>query len=83
MTNSGTVDARHLENVTDRREQIARWAHYGPTDADESWSREQNRIVDSQLQSANALAANGNTDPVRFVRAPERLRDRSKCPSND
>ncbi|ELY64659.1 hypothetical protein C489_16694, partial [Natrinema versiforme JCM 10478] len=39
-------------------------------------SRQQNRLIDSQLQSANEMAAAGDTDPVQFAAARDRLRDR-------
>ena len=54
---------------------IKRWAEYVRTHDDEEWSRQQNRLIDSQLQSANELAAAGETDPVRFAAARDRLRD--------
>ena len=55
---------------------IKRWAEYVRTHDDREWSRQQNRLIDSQLQSANEMAAEGDTDPVRFAAAKDRLRDR-------
>ncbi|ELZ39198.1 hypothetical protein C463_17303 [Halorubrum californiense DSM 19288] len=55
---------------------IKQWAEYVRTHDDGEWSRQQNRLIDSQLQSANEMAAAGDTDPVRFAAARDRLRDR-------
>ena len=55
---------------------IKRWAEYVRTHDDSEWSRQQNRLIDSQLQSANEMAAADETDPVRFAAARDRLRDR-------
>ncbi|CDK39180.1 uncharacterized protein BN903_163 [Halorubrum sp. AJ67] len=55
---------------------IKQWAEYVRTHDDREWSRQQNRLIDSQLQSANEMAAAGDTDPVRFAAARDRLRDR-------
>lgn len=78
MTNSKTFDERQSENVDRRRAAIKRWAEYVRTHDDAEWSRQQNKLIDSQLQSANELAANGDTDPVEFAKARDRLRDREE-----
>jgi len=55
---------------------IKRWSEYVQTHDDSEWSRQQNRLINSQLQSANDMAAAGDTDPVAFAAARDRLRDR-------
>jgi hypothetical protein len=55
---------------------IKRWAEYVRTHDDEERSRQQNKLIDSQLQSANEMAREGDTDPVAFAKAREqRQRD--------
>ncbi len=67
MTNSKTPD------VEERRTFIKQWAEYVRTHDDEEWSRQQKIVVDSQLKSARELAANGDTDPVEFVRKRDEI----------
>ena len=55
---------------------IKQWAECVRTHDDEEWSRQQNRLIDSQLQSANELAAAGDTDPGQSAAARDRLHDR-------
>ena len=76
MLNSQEFEDDHRKNTEQRREMIKRWAAYVRTHDDSEWSRQQNRLIDSQLQSANDMAAAGDTDPVRFAAARDRLRDR-------
>ncbi|MUW13461.1 hypothetical protein GJ633_01465 [Halorubrum sp. CBA1125] len=76
MLNSQEFEDNHRRNTEQRREMIKRWAEYVRTHDDREWSRQQNRLIDSQLQSANDMAAAGDTDPVRFAAARDRLRDR-------
>lgn len=76
MLNSQEFEADQRRNTDQRRAMIKRWAEYVRTHDDEEWSRQQNRLIDAQLQSANAAAAAGETDPVRFAAARDRLRDR-------
>jgi len=76
MLNSQEFEADQRRNTEQRRAMIKRWAEYVQTHDDEEWSRQQNCLIDSQLQSANDLAAAGDTDPVRFAAARDRLRDR-------
>ena len=76
MLNSKAFEDDHQWNTEQRRAMIKRWAEYVRTHDDEEWSRQQNRLIDSQLQSANDMAAAGDTDPVRFAAARDRLRDR-------
>lgn len=74
--NSDKFEDAHRRNREQRRAMIKRWAEYVRSHDDEEWSRQQNRLIDSQLQSANELAAAGETDPVRFTAVQDRLRDR-------
>ncbi|RLM76616.1 hypothetical protein DVK05_16420 [Halorubrum sp. Atlit-8R] len=76
MLNSQELKDDHRRNTEQRRAMIKRWAEYVRTHDDSEWSRQQNRLIDSQLQSANEMAAAGETDPVRFTAARDRLRDR-------
>jgi hypothetical protein len=76
MLNSNEFEDDHRRNTEQRRVMIKRWAEYVRTHDDEEWSRQQNRLIDSQLQSANDMAAAGDTDPVRFAAARDRLHDR-------
>ena len=76
MLNSEEFENDHRRNTEQRRAMIKRWAEYVRTHDDEEWSRQQNRLIDSQLQSANDMAAAGDTDPVRFAAARDRLRNR-------
>jgi len=76
MLNSKAFEDDHRRNTEQRRAMIKQWAEYVRTHDDSEWSRQQNRLIDSQLQSANEMAAAGDTDPVRFAAARDRLRDR-------
>jgi hypothetical protein len=76
MLNSKQFEDDQRRNTEQRREMIKRWAEYVRTHDDSEWSRQQNRLIDSQLQSANEMAAADDTDPVRFVAARDRLRER-------
>lgn len=76
MPNSQEFEDDQRRNTEQRRAMIKRWAEYVRTHDDREWSRQQNRLIDSQLQSANEMAAEGDTDPVRFAAAKDRLRDR-------
>jgi hypothetical protein len=76
MLNSKQFNDDQRRNTEQRREMIKRWAEYVRTHDDSEWSRQQNRLIDSQLQSANEMAAADDTDPVRFVAARDRLRER-------
>lgn len=74
--NSDECEDTHRRNTEQRRAMIKRWAGYVRSHDDEEWSPQQNRLIDSQLQSANELAAAGETDPVRFTAVRDQLRDR-------
>ncbi|MCU4744167.1 hypothetical protein [Natronoglomus mannanivorans] len=76
MLNSNERDESQRENIEQRRAFIKQWAEYVRTHDDVEWSRQQNKLINSQLRSANAAAEQGDTDPVRFLEATDRLRDR-------
>ena len=76
MLNSQAFEDDHRRNTEQRRAGIKRWVEYVRTHDDREWSRQQNHLIDSQLQSANDMAAAGDTDPVRFAATRDRLRDR-------
>ncbi|WP_138007463.1 hypothetical protein [Halalkalirubrum salinum] len=76
MLNSQEFEDKKRQNTEQRRAMIKRWAEYVRTHDDREWSRQQNRLIDSQLQSANDMAATDDTDPVRFAAARDRLRNR-------
>jgi hypothetical protein len=75
MLNSQKFEDDQRKNTEQRRAMIKQWAEYVRTHKDSEWSRQQNRLIDSQLQSANEMAAAGDTDPVQFAAARDRLRD--------
>jgi acyl-CoA reductase-like NAD-dependent aldehyde dehydrogenase len=72
MLNSKEFEEGQRRNVEQRRAFIKRWAKYVRTHDDEGWSRQQNTLIDSQLQAANELAEQGETDPVRFAELKDR-----------
>ena len=76
MLNSKEFNDDQRRNTERRRSMIKQWAEYVRTHDDKEWSRQQNRLINAQLQSANDMAAAGDTDPVRFAAARDRLRDR-------
>ena len=76
MVNSEQFEDAQRRNAAQRRAMIKRWAEYVRSHDDKEWSRQQNRLIDSQLQSANELAAASETDPVRFTAVRDRLRNR-------
>jgi len=69
MLNSEEFERSQRQNVEERRAFIKRWAEYVRTHDDEEWSRQQNTLIDSQLQTANEMAQRSDTDPVAFVKA--------------
>lgn len=76
MLNSKEFEESQRRNRDERRAMIKRWAEYVRTHDDTEWSHQQNKLINSQLQSANEMAATGDTDPVRFAKARDRLRER-------
>ena len=77
MVNSKEFEESQQRNVEQRREFIKYWAEYVRTHDDEEWSRQQNTLIDSQIETANDLAESGETDPVRFAKLKDRLREQS------
>ena len=75
MLNSSEFEQSQQENVERRRASIKRWAAYVRTHDDEEWSRQQNKVIDPQLETANELARSGETDPVAFVNVRDHRRD--------
>lgn len=73
MLNSKEYDRSRRASIEDRRASIKQWAAYVRSHDDDVWSRQQNELIDSQLQSANELARSGDTDPITFIRARESL----------
>jgi len=71
MLNSKQFEDDQRRNTEQRCEMIKRWAEYVRTHDDSEWSRQQNRLIDSQLQSANEMAATDDTDPVFGLRPRE------------
>ncbi len=74
MLSSDEFEDNHRRNIEQRRAFIKRWAEYVRTHDDAEWSRQQNTLINSQLKSANELASDGQTDPVRFTEARDRRR---------
>lgn len=74
MTNSKPSETDRDRAAEDRLAAVQRWAEYVRTHDDAEWSRQQNTLIDSQLQSANELAAAGETDPVEFFERRDRRR---------
>ena len=74
MLNSDEFERSQRQNAEERRAFIKRWAEYVRTHDDEEWSRPQNTLIDSQLETANEMARRGDTDPVGFVEARDRHR---------
>lgn len=76
ILSSDEFERSQRQNVQERRAFIKRWAEYVRTHDDEEWSRQQNKLIGSQLQSANEMAWEGDTDPVAFAKArDQRQRD--------
>lgn len=73
MLNSEEFEESQRRNTERRRTTIKQWAEFVRTHDDEEWSRQQNKLINSQLQSANDLAEKGDTDPVEFAKARDRL----------
>jgi len=69
MLSSDDFERSKRQSIQERRAFIKRWVEYVRTHEDEEWSRQQNKLIDSQLQSANEVARNGDTDPVAFAEA--------------
>ena len=76
MQHSNDSEATRQQTTKHRRAMIKQWAAYVRTHDDRDWSRQQNRLIDSQIQTANAMADSGATDPVRFSVVRDQLTDR-------
>ncbi len=76
MLNSKGFEKTQRHNTRKRRAMIKRWAEYVRTHDESEWSAQQNRLINSQLRTANEMARAGDTDPVRFLEARDRLQDR-------
>jgi len=74
MLNSDEFERSQRQNADERRAFIKRWAEYVRTHDDEEWSHQQNKLIDSQLQTANEMVRRGDTDPVAFLQARDRPR---------
>lgn len=48
------LDAKHERNRSERMEAVVRWAEYVRAEPPEVWGPQQNVVVDSQLESAQA-----------------------------
>lgn len=60
--NSNEPESDAERNIEDRRSFIKQWAAYIREHDDEEWSRQQNKLIDSQIQRANELAKEGERD---------------------
>ena len=69
MPNAEMPEDGDGKHTAGRRASIERWAEFVRTHDDAEWSRQQNVLIDLQLQSANELARSGGTDPVRIFRS--------------
>lgn len=58
MLDSEEFEENQRGNTEQRRTMIKQWAEYIRTHGDEEWSRQQNKLINSQLQSVNDLAEN-------------------------
>ncbi|MFB6178648.1 MAG: hypothetical protein ABEI77_02855 [Halorientalis sp.] len=72
MLSSEEFERTQQQNTKERRAFIKRWAEYVRTHDDEEWSRQQNKLIDTQIESANELASRGETDPAAFIEARDR-----------
>lgn len=64
MISSSELEDDIERNIEDRRSFIKQWAAYIREHEDEEWSRQQNKLIDSQIQRANELAKEGEIDPT-------------------
>ena len=65
MQNPTAFEDDQRRDMEERRAMIKRWAKYVRTHNDQEWSRQQNRLVNSHLQSTNDMAASGDSVPSR------------------
>lgn len=78
MLNSNAFDASFGRTTEQRHAFIKEWATFVWTHTDAEWSSQQNTLIDAQLQSANGLAADGETDPVAFFERVDGRRSRHR-----
>lgn len=52
-TNLSKLKEKRKENREQRRQFVKYWAHYIRKHPDKDWSRQQNKIIDSQLTKQN------------------------------
>jgi hypothetical protein len=71
--NADTTEEQRRRNTEQRRAFIKRWTEYIRNHSDEEWSRQQNKLINSQLKSANELAQAGKTDPVEFIKRRDNI----------
>lgn len=64
MIDSSELEEEIERNIERRRSFIKQWAAYVRDHDDEEWSRQQNKLINSQLQRANELAKQGEIDPT-------------------
>lgn len=64
MISSSELEDDIEQNIDDRRSFIKQWATYIREHDDEEWSRQQNKLIDSQIRRANELAKDGEIDPT-------------------
>jgi hypothetical protein len=66
---SDEFERSQRQNAEERRAFSKRWAEYVRTHDDAEWPRQQNTLIDSQLETANEMARRGDTDPIAFFDA--------------
>ena len=77
MMRSNEYERSQRQNAEQRRAFIRRCAEYVRTHDDGEWSRQQNKLINSQLQTVNEMAQRGDSDPVAFIKP------RDRCQMND
>lgn len=78
MITSEESELTREQSAEERRDFVERWAEYVRTHDDEEWSRQQNELIDSQLQTAREAARRGDTDPVAFAKELDRRQRRTE-----
>lgn len=53
MGNSGPLEETWRRNTQERRRFIKEWAAFVRSHDDEEWARQQHKLINSQLESAN------------------------------
>lgn len=76
MIDSEETERIRTQSAEERRTFVEQWAEYVRTHDDEQWSRQQNELIDSQIQSAKDAARRGDTDPVAFAEELDRRQKR-------